>query len=91
MAGFSDELRAGIDEAGRKMAEARLAGDDYSVEAWRERLSYLRRVARRHGVELPPGPRPAGGKAPGRIAVTSLLDGGTPASRPAVSTRKEIE
>jgi hypothetical protein len=29
MAGLADELRAGIDEAARKMAEARLADDDY--------------------------------------------------------------
>jgi hypothetical protein len=61
MAGFADELRAGIDEAAREMAGARLAGDDYGAGAWRERLSYLRRVARRHGIELPAAPaaRPA--------------------------------
>ena len=64
MAGFADELRAGIDEAARKMAEARLADDDYGVGAWRERLAYLRRVARRHGVELPPGSGPVRGEAP---------------------------
>jgi hypothetical protein len=29
MAGLADELGAGIDEAPLKMAEARLAGDDY--------------------------------------------------------------
>ena len=63
MAGLADELQAGIDEAARKMAEARLAGDDYGAGAWRERLSYLRRVARRHGVELRPAPGPAGGGA----------------------------
>jgi hypothetical protein len=39
MAGLADELRAGIDEAARKMAEARLAGDDYGAGAWRERLA----------------------------------------------------
>jgi len=61
MAGLADELQAGIDEAARKMAEARLVGDDYGAGAWRERLAYLRRVARRHGVELAPGP--AGGEA----------------------------
>ena len=33
MGGSPDELRAGIDEAARKMAEARLAGDDYGAEA----------------------------------------------------------
>jgi hypothetical protein len=63
MAGFADELRAGIDEAARKIGEARLAGDDYGAGAWRERLAYLRRVARRHGVEFPPAPGPAGGRA----------------------------
>ena len=63
MAGLADELRAGIDEAARKMAEARLVGDDYGAGAWRERLSYLRRVARRHGVEFPPAPGPADGEA----------------------------
>ena len=54
---FADELQAGIDEAARKAAEARLDGDDYCAEAYRERLSYLRHVARRHGVELLPRPR----------------------------------
>jgi hypothetical protein len=47
---FADELRAGIGEAARKMAEARLAGDDYGAEAYRERLFHLRRVARCHGL-----------------------------------------
>jgi len=56
MAGLAGELRTGIDEAARKMAEARSAGDDYGAGAWRERLAHLRRVARRHGVELAPGP-----------------------------------
>ena len=56
MAGLAGELRAGIDEVARKMAEARLADDDYGAGAWRERLACLRRVARRHGVELAPGP-----------------------------------
>lgn len=63
MAGFADELQAGIDEAARKLTEARLAGDDYGAGAWRERLSYLRCVARRHGVEFRPAPGPAGGGA----------------------------
>ena len=49
-------MRAGIDEAARKMAEARLAGDDYGAGAWRERLAYLRRVARCHGVGSRPRP-----------------------------------
>lgn len=56
---FADELRAGIGEAARKIAEARLAGDDYGAEAYRERLSQLRRVARCHGVDIPPSPGPA--------------------------------
>jgi hypothetical protein len=63
MAGFASGLRAGIGEAARKMAEAQLAGDDYGAAAWRERLSYLRRVARRHGIELAPAPGPADGEA----------------------------
>ena len=54
MAGFADELRAGIDEAASEIARARLAGDDHGARAWRERLSYLQHVARRHGVEVPP-------------------------------------
>ena len=49
---FADELQGGIDEAARKAAEARLDGDHYGAEAYRERLSYLRHVARGHGVEL---------------------------------------
>jgi hypothetical protein len=52
---FADELRAGMAEAARKMTEARLAGDDYGAEAYRERLRYLQRVAARHGVEATPG------------------------------------
>ncbi len=88
MAGFASGLRAGIDEAARKMAEARIAGDDYSVEAWRERLSCLRRVARRHGVELPPGPGPADGEA-GATTATLPPGCGAQAGSPAVSTRKE--
>ncbi len=31
---FADELRAGIDEAARKLIEARLAGDDYGAAAY---------------------------------------------------------
>lgn len=53
MGAFTDELRAGIDQAARQMAQAQLAGDDYGADAYGERLSYLRRVARRHGVEFP--------------------------------------
>jgi hypothetical protein len=55
MGAFTDELRAGIDQAARQMAQAQLAGDDYGADAYGERLSYLRRVARRHGVEFPLG------------------------------------
>jgi len=72
MGAFADELRAGIDEAARKMADARLAGDNYGAEAYRERLSFLRRVAARHGLgpwpspdPAPPAtPLPAGGRGP---------------------------
>ena len=60
MGRFADELRSGIDEAVRKMAEAQRAGDDYGAEAYRERLSFLRRVARRHGVGVWLGREPAG-------------------------------
>ncbi|MGA2827320.1 MAG: hypothetical protein ABSF03_14525 [Streptosporangiaceae bacterium] len=58
MGAFTDELRAGIDQAARQMTQAQLAGDDYGADAYGARLSYLRRVARRHGVEFPlrPGP-----------------------------------
>ncbi len=49
---FADELRAGIGEAARKMTEARLAGDHFSAEAYRERLRHLRCIATRHGVEV---------------------------------------
>lgn len=64
MGEFADEVRAGIDEAARKMTEARAGGDDYGAEAYRERLGFLRRVARRHGVEpgVCPGPRGAGSR-----------------------------
>jgi hypothetical protein len=56
---FTEELQTGINDAARKLAEARLGGDDHGVEAYRERLAFLRRVARRHGVELPPPGSPA--------------------------------
>lgn len=67
---FADELRAGIDEAAREMAEARLAGDDYGAGAWRERLSYLRRIARRceAGFPLLPAARDEACAATGRRA-----------------------
>jgi hypothetical protein len=66
---FADELRAGIGEAARKVAEARLAGDDYGAEAYRERLSDLRRVARCHGVFSGPGAAgEPGGGSPGEAA-----------------------
>jgi hypothetical protein len=58
MAGFADEPRAGTGQPAREMAGARLAGDDYGAGVWRERLSYLEHVARRHGVALPAA-RPA--------------------------------
>ena len=87
MTGFASGLRVGIDEAARKVAEAQLAGDDYGAGAWRERLSYLRRVARRYGVELAPGPGP-GGEACAATA-TPAPDSGARADRPAGSTRKE--
>jgi hypothetical protein len=59
MGQFADELHAGIDEAARKMTEARLAGDHYGAEAYRERLGFLRRVAGRHGLGPWPCPKPA--------------------------------
>jgi hypothetical protein len=55
MGAFADELRGGIAEAARKMTEARLTGDYYRAEAYRERLLYLRGIAARHGVEEAPG------------------------------------
>jgi hypothetical protein len=87
MSGFANGLRAGIDEAARKVAEAQLTFDDYGAGAWRERLSYLRRVARRHGVELAPGPGPADEAC----ATTATLPPGcgARAGRPAGSTWKE--
>lgn len=57
---FADELRAGIAEAARNMAQSWLAGDDYGAEVYRERLGYLRRAALRHGVGLSPRPEPEG-------------------------------
>lgn len=56
---FAGELRAGLDEAARTMAEARLAGEDYGAEAWRERLGFLRRVAGHYGLMPWPCPGPA--------------------------------
>lgn len=45
------------------MAEARLAGDDYGSGAWRERLSYLCRVAGAMALSLRQAPGP-----PARLA-----------------------
>jgi hypothetical protein len=56
---FVDELRAGIDEAVRKMEAARRDGDRYGAEAYRERLGFLRSVARRQGLGPWPRPEPA--------------------------------
>jgi len=47
----------------RKMAEARLARDDYGSGAWRERLSYLRRIAGAMALSLRQAPDP-----PARLA-----------------------
>ena len=72
---FAEELRTGIDEAARKMAEARQAGDDYAAEAYRERLGFLRRVANRHG--LGPWPEPAVRPADARDQdAAALVQGG---------------
>jgi hypothetical protein len=60
MGAFADELRASMDEAARKMAEARRAGDAYGVDSYRERLRYLRRVAADHGVEASAEPADPG-------------------------------
>ena len=87
MAGFANGLREGIDEAAREMAEAQLVGDNYGAGAWRERLSYLRRVARRYGVELAPGRGP-GGEACATTAAPAP-DSGARAGRPAGSIREE--
>jgi len=74
---FADELRAGIDEAARKMTEARLAGDDYGTEAYRERLGFLRRVAHRHGLGPWPCPEPAARPARARDEdAAALVRGG---------------
>ncbi len=63
---LEEELHAGIDEAVRKMTEARMVGDDYGAETYRERLEFLRRVAGRHGFGPWPCPEPtAGGEAGG--------------------------
>jgi hypothetical protein len=62
---FADELRAGMGEAARKLAEARLAGDHFSAEAYRERLRYLRCIATCHGVEASAEPADPGGAGEG--------------------------
>lgn len=65
MGEFAEELRAGICEAARNMAEARAAGDDYDAEVYRERLHFLRQVALRHSIQPPACPEPAASEAPG--------------------------
>jgi hypothetical protein len=62
---FAEELRAGVGEAARKMAEARLAGDHFSAEAYRERLRHLRCIATRHGVAASAEPADRGGAGEG--------------------------
>jgi hypothetical protein len=73
MGQFADEVRAGIDEAARKMTEARAGGDDYGAEAYRERLGFLRRVAHRHGLGPWPCPEPAAAPARARSEDAAAL------------------
>ena len=72
MGAFADELRAGMGEAARKMTGARLAGDDYGAEAYRERLRCLRRIAR-GGVEVLPSSQDCGDCG---AAAAALVPGG---------------
>lgn len=82
MGQFADELHAGIDEAIRKMTEARLAGDDCGAEAYCERLGFLCRVANRHGLGPWPCPKPAAGPAwPRYQDAPALIRNGIPAPR----------
>jgi hypothetical protein len=62
---FADEPRAGIGEAARKLTEARMAGDHFSAEAYRERLRYLRCIATRHGAGASAEPADPGGAGEG--------------------------
>jgi hypothetical protein len=55
---FAEELRAGIAEAARKMTESLMAGDDYGVEVYCERILHLTHVAQRHGVRVSPVSEP---------------------------------
>jgi hypothetical protein len=71
MGQFAEELRAGIDEAARKTAEASRDGDAGGAEAWRERLLFLRRVAGRHGLGPWPHTEPSAG--PGQPVANSPL------------------
>jgi hypothetical protein len=83
MGEFEDVLRASIDEASRKMTEARLAGDHNGTEAYRERLGFLRRVARRHGLGPWPYPEPASPARADDEAGPDLARAGGPAPRAA--------
>ena len=73
---FANDLRAGIEEAARKMEAARRAGDHYGAEAYLERLGFLHRVARRHGLGPWPRPESAAGPVSGHDDATVLVLGG---------------
>jgi len=69
---FADEVRAGIDKAARKVAQARLDGDDSCAEAYRERLWYLWHAAGGHGVELLPRRGPVADREPPALTAAEL-------------------
>ncbi|BFV60432.1 hypothetical protein KCMC57_up55360 [Kitasatospora sp. CMC57] len=57
---FEEELREQLDQARLALAEAREAGDDDGVEAYRGRVTALIRIAAHHGIALPHAPEEEG-------------------------------
>ncbi|MFJ6212541.1 hypothetical protein ACIQGZ_04295 [Streptomyces sp. NPDC092296] len=53
MAAFDEELLLQLAAARRELADARRAGDDDGVQAYRGRIRGLLRLADLHGVKLP--------------------------------------
>ncbi|MDH6575971.1 hypothetical protein [Kitasatospora sp. MAP5-34] len=53
---FGEELREQFAQARQALAAARTVGDDAGAQAYGGRMSALRRIAVRHGIELPHAP-----------------------------------
>jgi hypothetical protein len=58
MSEFAEDLRTQVVEAQQELRTAQANGEDYDVQVFEGRLEHLRRVAARHGIELPDSAEP---------------------------------